>query len=440
MSSTIRLPEPTPAQWEILRCPARFVVAACGRRFGKTEAGKILSVSSAARGATVWWISPSYAISEDTWNAFKVALAEVTAERDERLQTVRLHGGGVIVVRSGHDPDLLRGAGLDLVVLDEAALLPSELWFHVIRPALADKRGRAVFLSTPRGSGTWFHQLYQLGADPLVRDWHSFSFPTAAGGLVTPEEIEELRATLPPVIFQEEIEAQFVSSSGEVFRRVNEVCVGQAEDGPRDGERYLVGVDWGRTADASVFAVFALGERRLVHLDRFTDTAWDAQYGRLQALAERWHPLSITAESNAIGGPAVEQLVKLGLPVKPFLTSNSSKAELVETLSLAMERGSVILLDHPVLRGELLNFGQERLPSGVWRYAARGNGHDDCLVAVCLAVWAAEQYAHRQPRIRQLQTRGLSRSLDLQRDLRSRSRRVRRRAEAAQKDGPPTHW
>jgi hypothetical protein len=112
------------------------------------------------------------------------------------------------------------------------------------------------------------------------------------------------------------------------------------------------------------------------------------QTDRLKALAERFNPHRIVAEQNSMGDPLVEQLARDGLPMQPFLTTAPSKARVVEALALAFERGTLRILNDPVLTGELLAFEAERLPSGLSRYAAPEGMHDDCVIALALA-WSA---------------------------------------------------
>jgi hypothetical protein len=77
--------------------------------------------------------------------------------------------------------------------------------------------------------------------------------------------------------------------------------------------------------------------------------------------------------------------VREGLPVKPFTTTQSSKAEIIEALALAFEQGSLAILNEPILLGELQAFAAERLPSGMLRYAAPGSGHDDTVMSLAIA-------------------------------------------------------
>lgn len=359
-------------------------MVACGRRFGKTETGKILLIERALAGRTGWWISPSYRMADDVWRGLKTALDGAILAKSEAMRRIELPGGGVIQVRSGHDPDSLRGAGLDLVVLDEAAYLRAQVWTAALRPALADRRGEALFLSTPRGKN-WFWSLWMTGQNTAHPQWQSWRFPTTANPLIDPAEVEAARALLPERTFREEYLAEFLDDGGRVFRRVREAATARPESGPAPGERYVFGVDWGRDNDFTCIAVLAVGARRLVALDRFNEIGWAVQRGRLATLAATWVPDAIWAEANSIGGPNIEALQAEGLPVLPFTTSASSKGPLIEALALALERGELTLLDDPTLIEELESYSMERLASGRFRYAAPAGQHDDTVIALALA-------------------------------------------------------
>ena len=346
--------------------------------------GKILLVERALAGRTCWWISPTFRMADDVWRSLKVALDGAITGKNETMRRLDLPGGGLIVVRSAHDPDSLRGAGLDLAVLDEAAYLPPDVWAAAIRPALADRRGEALFLSTPRGRN-WFWSLYMHGQNPANTQWKSWRFPTTANPRIDPAEIEAARALLPERVFRQEHLAEFLDDAGGVFRCVEEAATVEPGSAPQPGESYVFGVDWGREDDFTCIAVLAVKSRRLVALDRFNEIGWSLQRGRLALLADRWKPAAIWAESNSIGGPNIEALQHEGLAVMPFTMTASSKPPLIESLALALERGELAILRDPVLAGELQSYQQERLPSGRYRYAAPPGQHDDSVIALALA-------------------------------------------------------
>lgn len=342
-------------------------------------------------GLTTWWISPTYRMADDVWRSLKVSLSGVWSGKSEDMRRIDLPGGGLIIVRSGHDPDALRGAGLDLAILDEAAYLHPDVWSAVIRPALADRRGEALFLSTPRGRN-WFWGLYMLGQNPAQPQWKSWRFPTRANPLIDPAEIEAARDLLPDRTFREEYLAEFLDDSGGVFRRVEAAATAEPESAPLPGERIIFGVDWGRDNDFTCIAVLSADRRRLLALDRFNEIGWNLQRGRLAVLAEQWQPEVIWAEANSIGGPNIEALLAEGLPVIPFTMTATSKGPLIESLALALERSELAILPDPVLLHELQSYTMERLSSGRFRYNALPGQHDDTVIALALA-WHGATHA-----------------------------------------------
>ncbi len=363
----------------------------CGRRWGKTELGKAALLDVARRGGVGWWIAPTYGVADAVWRDLKGTLEGIWTDKSEQARRVELLGGGTIQVRSGHDPDALRGAGLDLAVLDEAAFMPEEVWTGAVRPALSDRRGRALFLSTPNGMN-WFHRLVQRGLDPLIPDWQSFHHPTSSSPLIHPDEVAAARLEMPDRWFRQEYLAEFIADAGQVFRHIDVVCTARPASKRRAGVRYVAGIDWGRVDDFTAFAVFDADRRQLVALDRFRQVSWAQQRDRLKALVERWNPAVIWAEANSIGSVNIEALQQHGLPVRPFQTTTQSKGPLIEALALAMEREQITLLDDPVLRGELVAYTLERLPSGLYRYGAASGAHDDTVIAVALA-WMGVKHA-----------------------------------------------
>src|SRR5258708_18855818 len=100
-------------------------------------------------------------------------------------------------------------------------------------------------------------------------------------------------------------------------------------------------------------------------MDRSNRVDYMIQCERLKALVEQWQPIQIIAEQNSIGQPVIEQLTRDGLRIQPFTTTNASKAQAIEALALAFERGEIRILSGPGLVSELVAYQAERLPSGL---------------------------------------------------------------------------
>lgn len=340
----------------------------------------------ACDGGRAWWVAPSYKVANEGWDTIKMLGRQCPgAEIREQDRMLRLPTGGRAEVRSADDPQSLRGAGLDLVVFDEAAFTKEAAWTEALRPALTDRQGKALFISTPKGHN-WFWRLHQhaLDGDP---QWAAWQYPTSSNPAIAPEEIEAARLLLPERIFRQEYEAAFIDDAGAVFRRVMDAAIATALP-PASGHEYVMGVDWGKHEDFTVLTVMDMQTKAMVAFDRFNQIDYAVQTARLETLAKKYDVRVIEAEANSIGDPVIEQLHRRGLPVRAWTATNATKAELIEGLALAFEQAALTIIPEPVLVGELQAFEIERLPSGMTRYRAPAGMHDDCVISLGLA-WQA---------------------------------------------------
>jgi hypothetical protein len=383
---TISLPRPHAGQQRVLQdfAAARFGVLVCGRRWGKSNTGRYAIVETALNGGVAWWISPTYKMASEAWRDFKLVLQPVTKDKNEVEHRLELITGGTIQVWSGHAPDSLRGVGLDLAVLDEAAYLHPDVWRAAIRPALSDKQGKALFLSTPNGRN-WFWSLWMRSISHDASNWAGWKFATSDGPIVTAAEVEEAREMMPERWFRQEYLAEFLDDGGVVFRNIRDCATAPMKAQYDETHRYVFGVDWARDNDWTVIVVMDTTTRQMVAMERFNQIGWTLQRARLASLAAIWHPEIIWAEANSIGGPNIEALQMDGLPVQGFMTTAQSKEPLIQSLALGFEKREFAIQDDDILTGELQAFSLERLPSGRYRYSAPPGEHDDCVIALALA-------------------------------------------------------
>lgn len=381
MNLRVQLPKPHPAQERVIAEAKRFNVVDCGRRWGKTQLGIDRVLKVALQSKPTAWYSPKYKDGSMVWREMKSRCAPIITKQNEQERRMELLGGGSIDMWSLDSPDAGRGRAYAAAVIDEAALVPNleQAWQQSIRPQLSDYRGGAWFLSTPKGITNFFHSLYQKGLDPDLSEWAAWQMPTSTNPYIHAEEIEAAKEDLSDLAFAQEYLAQFVSWEGTVFRRILDAVLTEEAK----GKPAVIGVDWGRSNDYTAFVVISdAGE--VLEMDRFRGLEYSLQRGRLAVLWERHGKPAILAEQNSIGGPVIEQLQKDGLNVKPFLTTNTSKTEAVEALALAFERGEIRIPNDPVLIGELQAFEGKPLPSGLMRYAAAKDGHDDTVMALAI--------------------------------------------------------
>ena len=209
----------SPAQASICQDDSRFRVAVTGRRFGKTHlAIRELCKHATEPNANVYYIAPSYRQAKTiAWTQLVDKLKSLNwiKRKNEAELTVRLKNGSLISLKGADNPDSLRGVGLTFVSLDEAQDLDPRLWREVIRPALSDRKGKALFTLTPKGVGSWGHELYTEAQE--LDDWQAWQYKTIDGGRVEASELEQAKRDMDAKTFQQEYCATFNTYSGRVY-------------------------------------------------------------------------------------------------------------------------------------------------------------------------------------------------------------------------------
>jgi hypothetical protein len=217
---------------------ARFKVMDCGRRWGKSTSGPHdkVPMMMMAKPKIGWIVAPTYDLGEKEFRVFWSILVDklqVPLDRGKTFNSIRTKDfrittawGSSVEVRSAEHPESLVGEGLDFVIMAEAAKLKLSHWEKYIRPTLSDKRGSAVFVSTPEGFN-WFYDLYQRGQAREHPDWWSYKSPTWENDIIFPggrqdPEMLEVEATLAPEVFAQEYGAEFTSFAGLIYSEFDE--------------------------------------------------------------------------------------------------------------------------------------------------------------------------------------------------------------------------
>ena len=348
----------------------------------------VYSLTCADFGAAVAWVVPTYKNSRPVWRFAESQVTQVSGvsvHKSDRIIT--FPSGGWLGVYSADNDVGLRGESFDVVIIDEAAQVSEETYSDVILPTLADRNGRLLMISTPKGRN-WFWREWMRGQSDN-KQIAAFTAPTSANPNPNIKRAALMaRDRVPERTYRQEWLAEFIEDGGGVFRNVRASATAPPASYRRDG-RYYFGVDWGRSNDYTVIdCINSVTGEQVAH-ERFTDIGYQVQVNRLVGLYERWKPETILAESNSMGAPLIEQLQGLGLPVTGFHTDNASKKQIIEGLQLAFERGKLKILNDETAISELEAYEQETLRSGLIRYSAPEGLHDDCVMALALAWHAA---------------------------------------------------
>lgn len=393
---------PHAAQQVVLDSDARFKVMNCGRRFGKTKlAAKIILEQSRKGKKMLWWCAPTYKV-------VKRGYAEVLRQLPDGVLThapppesnfdagrqviLRFKNGTKLEFYSAERPEGMLGEGVDFAVLDEAATMPARIWNQIVSPTLIDRMGGALLISTPRGRN-WFHKVWQMGQDPQRSDWASWTFTTADNPTLPEGEVERLRAALPRLEFEQEIEAQFVAAGSATFVipdssvQRSKVLPNSFIEGMRPEGHIVLGVDLARTNDFTVIYGARAKDRRNCYYERMQAITWPEQKRRIRravALLMRAGAEGVTLimDSTGVGDPVYEDLEADGYDVIGIKFGNENKNNMVKLLAKDLELSHAFVLEEGL--HEFEDYTMTVTPGGKWTYSAPEGDNDDVVSAKML--------------------------------------------------------
>jgi hypothetical protein len=179
---------------------------------------------------------------------------------------------------SAERPEGMLGEGVDFAVLDEAALMPENIWAQVVRPTLMDRQGGGLMISTPRGRN-WFYRAHGRGQSAADdnSEWQSWTFPSWTNEFLPEGEIEEMKNDLPQVLYEQEVEAKFIAAGSNVFVVPDEII--RPMVAPQG--HVVFGIDLAKTTDYTVIYGANARTRENCYFDRFQDVTWPRQRRRI---------------------------------------------------------------------------------------------------------------------------------------------------------------
>ena len=391
--------------------PARFRVLCCGRRFGKTMAAvaegiwmsmrlhhRALQQRSPLRPPRGIFVAPTHDLLAENWRMAKQMVKPWIRQEHIAESYLDLGELGLIEFKSAErEGGVGRGAGYDWAVLDEAARIPEAAWMEDLRPALADRQGRALFISTPWGRN-WFYRLWKLGqgTDPTIQSWKYSTLDGWRSRLTDhpnamamfDKEWQEILASTSLKTLQQEYLADFLEQEGSLWSTAK-LLRGQLH-GALPGRTYVAGLDVARVEDFMVTAVVEVETRQLVGLHRSRHRAWDLQKAEAAGLLKQYPHVHVLIDSTGVGDPIAQDMRTAGFSIEDVLFTPRRKSELVENISVAIDHGYIGVPDQPEtqwLLEELRDYREWKTASGTIRYGSSDGLHDDGVTALMLATW-----------------------------------------------------
>lgn len=362
--------------WENVIHPAldahRFAVLVCHRRFGKTV-GVICQMLKRA-----WECqkeSPRYAYVAPYRNQAKMIAWEYIKfyssvipkrrvnESELYIELPSIHanrsGARIYIIGADH-PDALRGGYWDGAILDEYAQIKKELWDEVLRPALSDREGWAVFIGTPKGQNQFYETYQRALNDPA---WFSCLYSVADTGIIPPDELEDMQRDMTPMAIRQELYCDFSASASDVVIPIDLVTAAskrELTEADVAGAPVILGLDVARFGDDSTVLTVRKGlwcQRQQVHRGLDTMQAADVLINAINT----YNPQAVFVDVGAMGAGVVDRVRQLHYTVTEVNFGGSPqdtdryanlRAEMYFKLRKWLEDGGA-LPNEPTLKSEL---------------------------------------------------------------------------------------
>jgi len=409
-------------QLDFARSSARFRMVVAGRQVGKSTSLASVSLFEAATRSNILVLVVS--AGEE---AAKRLLADCVslANGSSLLQgSVEDEGKSLLALSNGStirsvpaSVKQIRGWPVDVLIVDEAAFIPNEIWDAALPAIIARPGSRVIMTSSPWGTVEhWFRALWNRGVDSPDENYESWQWSSYDSPLADKALLDELRSSRSSEWFAREILGQFTEDSGSYFSEAEimgavadyELCSPEDLEWWTDGRFAAAGgVDWGFAHDANALTLVSvledfgrngelLGERLPLFIPWFEYKyrwAYTDFITRVVETAKRYHLPVIASETNGVGQyPTTmldDKMSEAGFysVVAPVVTDVRRKQSGFGMIKGLLQSNRLVLPRDPELLKQLRGLEFEQLPGGSVRIAVPDRaGHDDIAMSFMQAI------------------------------------------------------
>lgn len=373
---------------EIFTDPARFKVAALGRRTGKSylAATSLLVKALEKNDKPVLYCAPTIGQAQQIiWKLLHDLGHEVITNSHVNSSYIDVANGNRIYIRGADRPDTMRGLGLRYVVMDEAADIKESVWSTILRPSLTDVKGEALIIGTPKGKANWFYDSWVYATKGGNPQWSGWQANSKNNPFLDPVEIEAARESMSSFHFRQEYEADFTNPQSDIFK---EEWIKVDDDGsmePENGDHFiavdLAGFEtqektdnkkWKKKIDQSAIAVVKICDNGVWYVKDILHGRWDIRETAVKILkaAKDYRAMAVGIEKGSLKAAVMpyleDKMRQLGFypRIMDVTHGNQKKYErIVWALQGRMEHGRVIFKEGPYVqevKNELFDFPSEK--------------------------------------------------------------------------------
>lgn len=388
-----------PKQQAALFAPERYSIVEASTKSGKTVGCLAWLFEQCAlhgkAGRNYWWVAPTLPVAKIAFRRMKRAVPRTLYKVNETECTITLVNNATMWFKGADRPDLLYGEDVYGVVIDEASRSKEDAW-TAIRSTLTATKGQARIIGNVRGKHNWAYRLARLaeqGAPNMA--YHRLTAHDAIdAGIFDDDELADAKRTMTPEAFQELYFAEAADDGSNPFGwDAIQACTVPLELWEADLEALPLpatcwGWDFARAQDFTV-GVALDKHYRVVNWKRFQRPWMETKAD----VSRETGPTPAWGDSTGVGDSVVEDLQRSGCPMIGVPFSAPMKQQLMERLRAALQLRKLKIPEGQITQ-ELESFEYTYIggDQGRVRYQAGEGLHDDCVMALALAVFGRDQF------------------------------------------------
>lgn len=398
----IKLTEGQKIAWDMVHSDDNKTIVLCfSRQSGKSTLAEILLIENLCKqNKFSAYISPTFALGRKIYKELMNLLepTNVVKKANSSTLTIETIYGSTLQFFSADAYQGIRGFTVSgILIIDEAAYIPDtmpngeDFWGNIVMPITKARNPKTVLISTPCGMQGFFFDYYnralagEKGIVQLTRDIY-------ADELVTNEQIEEIKKSIPPKAFLQEFECRFLASSLTFFEGF-EHCFEHFNYIP---DREYCGLDISANGqDDTILA--RINSSGQVKIHKITGTL-DVKYTKIAQLLNEINPVATYMENNGVGAPFINQVKKLvrrKSNIYEWTTTNSSKEEIISDLAVAIvNRELHFNEDDKELYSQFGTFIAQISKTKKLTFAAQEGKKDDMIMATSIALKAKNDFKY----------------------------------------------
>lgn len=370
---------------------------------GKSVFAEILMIEYLCKKNTFSaYISPTFALGRKVYKELITLLNNSGIIKSANGSTLTIESiyGATLQFFSIEAYTAIRGNTVSgILIMDECAFYPDKLpsgedpWGSVIMPITKARKPKVLIISTPRGKRGMFYSFYNK-AISKEKGYAEITATIFDDELITKEQIEEIKQSIPLHSFEEEFEVKFLDSSITFFSGF-EKCF-KKFDYNRNIKQWI-GIDLSSQGEDESIISF-INEKNEIDIITIKGTL-DNKYKEIANIINKTNNLqAVYIEENGLGSPMINEITKLVKNkslIHSWLTNNTSKEEIISNMAVKIAKEDILFNENDKkMYSQLGTFIVKYSKTNKLQFEAQSGHHDDCVMATAIAIQCKEHFKY----------------------------------------------